>query len=321
MKPNRRLLAVLGAVLVAATLSAVNAQEGPYPSRNVTVIYPYAMSAAWDPMYRAVMQGIGDRIGKPVVFESRAGAGGAVGLGATARSRPDGYTLVLTNGAPLVILPTIQKDLQYDPLKDFTPIAMIGRGESYIIAGPALKQQTFAELIAEAKRAPGTISYAVLGSAHKLGLAKIEAATGAKFLQVPYAGTVQAETALLGGHVMISSNSGEPKVLEKGGLIRLLASTSPQRSAKLPNLPAIGETIPGFDQRVWHGFLGPAGMPIDRVDMLYKAIQTTMATPAIREMMDKAGLVAEDQPPARFAETLRTDFNSNAELVKKYNIQ
>jgi tripartite-type tricarboxylate transporter receptor subunit TctC len=228
---------------------------------------------------------------------------------------------VLTNGAPLVILPTIQKDLQYDPLKDFTPIAMIGRGESYIIAGPALKQQTFAELIAEAKRAPGTISYAVLGSAHKLGLAKIEAATGAKFLQVPYAGTVQAETAILGGHVMISSNSGEPKVLEKGGLIRLLASTSPQRNPKVPNIPAIGEIIPGFDQRVWHGFLGPAGMPSDRVDMLHKAIQSTMQTPAIREMMDKAGLVPEDQPPARFAETMRTDFNSNLELVRKYNIQ
>lgn len=317
MRSFHRIAALAAAMLV----SGAHAQEPAYPARTITVIYPYALSAAWDPMYRAIMSGIGERLGRPVVFESRAGASGAVGMAATARSKPDGYTLVLTNGAPVVILPAIQKDLQYDPVRDFAPIAMIGRGESFVIAGPALKEKTFAEVLEAAKRAPGTISYAVLGSAHKLGLARIEAATGAKFLQVPYAGTVQAETALLGGHVQISSNSGEPKVLEKGGLIRLLASTSPTRNAKVPQVPAVGEFIPGFDQRVWHGFLGPAGLPADRVELLYKAIRDTMQTPTIREFMDKAGLVPADEAPARFAEIVRAELAANTELARRYNIQ
>jgi len=317
---GKRAFARVAMLLVIAAPTA-GAQEPPYPARTITVLYPYAISAAWDPMYRAIMSGISERVGQPVVFESRPGAGGAVGLGATARSKPDGYTLVITNGAPVVILPTIQKGLPYDPLRDFTAVAMIGRGESFIIAGPALKEKTFAEVIEAAKRAPESISYAVLGSAHKLGLARIEAATGAKFLQVPYAGTVQAETALLGGHVHISSNSGEPEVLEKGGRVRLLASTSPQRNPKVPNLPSVAEFVPGFDSRVWHGFLAPAGLPSDRAELLYRSIKATMQTPTIRAMMDKAGLVPADEAPVPFAALIRSEINSNAELVKKFNIQ
>lgn len=311
----------IAAFVVGLSFQAVAQAQENYPARTITVIYPYALSAAWDPMYRAIMAGISERVGRAVVFESRAGASGAVGMAATARSKPDGHTLVLTNGAPVVILPAIQKDLQYDPVRDFTPVTIIGRGESFVIAGPALKEKSFAEVLEAAKREPGTISYAVLGSAQKLGLARIEAATGAKFLQVPYAGTVQAETALLGGHVHISSNSGEPRVLEKGGLIRLLASTSPQRNPKVPQVPAVGEFVPGFDQRVWHGFLAPAGIPSDRVELLYKAIRDTMQTPAIRDMMDKAGLVPADEPPARFAEIVRSELAANAELARRYDIR
>jgi tripartite-type tricarboxylate transporter receptor subunit TctC len=318
--PAARLFAAALAFVLAAFAPAPTAAQEAYPARTITVYYPYAFSSAWDPMYRSIFAAMSERLGRSVVFESHAGASGGIALQGLAHAKPDGYTLVLTNFAPVTLLPFVSRELGYDPTRDFAPVTLIGYGDSFLLAGPALKEQDLAAVIAAAKRAPESISFAVLGTAQKLQLARIESATGAKFLQVMYGGTAQVEVALLGGHVQLTANSGDPHVLEKGGQIRLLATTAAVRNPRVPAVPTLAEQIPGFESRTWHGFLAPAGTPPERVDLLNRTIQAVTQIPKIRGMMVDNGLDPAPEGPAGFAEVIRAEARTNAELVKKYNI-
>src|SRR5262249_55020261 len=153
------------------------------------------------------------------ILDPRGGGGGTIAMNDVAHSKPDGYTLVLANTSPGIILPLVSPEAHYDTARDFTPVVMIGRLESFLVAGPSLPAHDLAEVLQAARSQPGTITYAVLGAAQRVNIARLEAASGAKFLQVPFTGTAAAETALMGGFVQLLVTAGDVRSLTKGGAL------------------------------------------------------------------------------------------------------
>jgi tripartite-type tricarboxylate transporter receptor subunit TctC len=313
------LLAALVCAAAVLPLDRALAQQEPFPSRTITVIYPYSGLGGFEAMMRAIFAAAQERLGQQIVIEPRGGANGAIGMTALARSRPDGHTIGLTNVSPTTVLPFIQT-VEFDSAKDYAPVILLGRGESFVLAGPALKAGSLGELIALAKAQPGTITWSVIGAAQKLNIAKIEAATGAKFLQVPYKGNAESVSALVGGHLMVAVDSGDPKVLARGGALRVLGTNNPVRNPRFPDLPAVAEYAPGFESRSWHGVLAPSGTPRDRVAKLYAALSAALQQPKIRELMVTSGLEPAGEDPAAFAAIINNDLKTNSELIRKYNI-
>jgi len=313
---------IFGLVAIGAFLAApASAQEGPYPNRTVTIIIPYAsISTGTEPIIRALATALSDKFGHQFILETRGGANGAIGMNLVAKAKPDGYTLTFTNLSPTTVLPFVQKDVPYDTAKDFAPVFMVGRGESFIMAGPSMTLRDLGEILKAAKEKPGTITYAAVGAAQRLNIAKLEAATGAKFLVVPFKGTGEAGSALLGGHVNIAVDTGDPKTLSKGGKLRILASNNPVRTRHSPEIPVTAEWAPGFESRAWHGILGPAGMPRDRVEMLHRELTAVVKQPKTRELMQRLGLEPADVSVDEFTSVIRKELQDHAQIVKQFNI-
>lgn len=323
---TRRGLLCIAAAMVATALALhaphARAQEGPYPSRTVNVITPYAsISSGTEPIIRALLQALSEKYGQQFVIETRGGANGAIGMAAAAHAKPDGYTLLFTNISPSTVLPVVQKNVSFDAAKDFAPIFMIGRGESFILAGPSMKAaKDIGEIFRMAKEKPGTVTYSVIGAAQRLNAAMLESLTGAKFLIVPYPGTSQAATALLGGFVDLAVDTGDVKALSKGGAIRVLATNNATRTKANPDIPASAEFAPGFESRAWHGILGPAGMPRDRIEQLHRDLTAIVAQPKTRDLMLRYGLEPAPMSPDEFGAIIQKDLRNNANLVKQFNI-
>jgi len=315
----RRIAAALLCAAAGFTTDNVQAQAEAFPSRVITVMFPYAAMGGSDAMFRAIFAAAQERLGQQIVIDMRGGANGAIGMTAAARAKPDGYTLVLTNFSPTTVLPFVQK-VDFDTAKDFVPVTMLGRGESFILAGPALKAGSLAELIALARAQPGTVAYGVIGAAQKLNVAKIEAATGARFLQVPFKGSGDNMNALLGGHTMVAVDTGDPKALTRNGALRILATNNTARNPKLPDVPAVAEIVPGFESRAWHGVLAPTGTPADRLGKLSVALTAAIREPKVRDLMVMTGVEPASEDAAAFAAIIQSDLRTHGELVRKYNI-
>lgn len=319
-----RRIALAGALLAFTMLSATaRAQEGPYPSRTVTVINPYqTISSGTEPVIRALLAGLSEKFGQQFIIENRGGANGVIGMGAVARAKPDGYTLAFTNLSPTTVVPFFQKDVPYEPTKDFTPVFWIARGESFIMSGPSMaaKAKDLGDIIRMAKEKPGSVTYGVVGTAQRLNIAKLEMATGAKFLVVPYKGTSEAQAALLGGHVDLAVDTGDPVALSRGGQLRVLATNNAARTRQNPQIPATAEWAPGFESRAWHGILGPAGMPKDRVDLLWRELTAIVKQPKTRELMARMGLEPAEATNEQFAAVIREEMRSHAEIARQLGI-
>ncbi|HXC39231.1 MAG TPA: tripartite tricarboxylate transporter substrate binding protein [Burkholderiales bacterium] len=315
--------AALVVVSLTASLLAQSAfAQDTYPSHGVIVITPYAsISSGTEPIIRTLLQGLSDKYGQQFVIEPRGGANGAIGMGAAAHAKPDGYTLLFTNISPTTVLPAVQKNVPFDAAKDFAPVFMIGRGESFIMAGPSMKSaKDMGEIFRIAKEKPGTVSYAVVGAAQRLNVAMLESLTGAKFLVVPYPGTGQAATALMGGIVDLAVDTGDVKALSRGGVVRVVATNNAQRTKEHPDIPASAEFAPGFESRAWHGILGPAGMPRDRIDQLHRDLTALVAQPKMRELMQRYGLEPAPMSTEEFGAIIQRDLRNNINLAKQFNI-
>ena len=323
---QERASGLLSAMLVGAVACLFSggavAQE-VYPNHTVTVITPYAsISSGTEPIIRAWLAGLSEKYGQQFIIETRGGANGAIGMTAAARAKPDGYTLLFTNISPTTVLPAVQKNLTYDPAKDFSPVFMIGRGESFIMAGPSMKAaKDIGDILRMAKEKPETVKYSVVGPAQRLNVAMLESLTGAKFLIVPYTGTSQAATALLGGFVDLAVDTGDVKVLTRGGQLRVLATNNATRTKANPDIPASAEFAPGFESRAWHGILTQAEVPRDRVEQLHRDLTAIVALPKTRELMIRFGLEPAPMSPAEFGAIIQKDLRSNSALAKQFNIE
>jgi tripartite-type tricarboxylate transporter receptor subunit TctC len=302
-----RTAAFLAAALVL-TSSAVSAQT--YPSRQITLIIPFAVGGSNDMVGRAIGKKLTEAWGQPVIVDNRPGAGGMIGTSAVAAAPPDGYTLLLVSST-FTINPAIKKSMPFDTIKDFTPVAFIARSPLLVTASNNLPVKSARELLALARSKPGQITYASSGpgSINQIAAELIALSAGARLVHVPYKGGAPALNDLLGGHVDIYVSS-LPQVLPLAlsGQAKALAVTSARRTALLPDVPTLEESgITGFDLWSWWGIVGPAGMPANIVNALNSEIGKMLTSAELSTFLSNEGAEAEAMTPRQFGELMRLE--------------
>lgn len=270
----------------ALAIGAAPAMAQDYPSGNVVLVVPYSPGGGTDLASRILAERLGALNGWTLVVENRPGAGGTIGLGQVARAGANGLTLAMGQTANLAINPTLLQDVSYDPINDFTPIAVVNSQPSVIAVKADSPLQSLSDLIAAAKANPGNVSMATPGSgtvAH-LSLELLALEADAEFLHIPYPGASQAVTDAIGGHVDFTASS-LPSALShiRSGTLRALAVTSAERNPALPDVPTVAETgYEGFAAGDWKALVGPANLPEAIVTKLNEAVNVALQDEALQ---------------------------------------
>jgi tripartite-type tricarboxylate transporter receptor subunit TctC len=317
MNPNASLL--LGAGLVLSSAAAAAA----YPDRPIRFIMPYPAGGSIDVAGRLVAQKTGENLGQQVVVDNRTGAGGTIATGVAARSAPDGYTICMGGTGTLSISPNIQRELPYDPVRDFAPVALLAATPYVLAVTPSFPPRTVKELIAAARAAPGKINYASggTGSAPHLTAELFESMAGIRMTHVPYKGSTPAITDTMSGQTQLTF-TGIPSIMGhiKSGRIRPMAVTSAKRTTALPDVPAIAESVPGYDVSPWFGVLMPKGTPAATVGFLNKELIRAMASPNVRERFATEGVEPIGGTPDQFADYIKTELVKWGKVLKDAGI-
>jgi tripartite-type tricarboxylate transporter receptor subunit TctC len=271
-----------------------------YPSRPITLIAPWPAGGAVDTLCRIIGAKLTERLGKQVIIENRPGAGSVLGVAATARAVPDGYTLVMAGSASLATTVTIYKKLPYDPTKDFAPLALITRIPFVLVVNPALPIKSVAELIQYAKDKPSHLSYASggPGSPHHLYTELFKIMTGIQMLHVPYKGSAPALSDVIAGHIpLMLGDIVATLPLVKEGKVRALGVTSASRAPSAPDIPTVAELgVPGYEGVGWVMIVAPANTPKPIADKLHAALKAVAALPEVRTQMINLGTIPADSP-------------------------
>jgi tripartite-type tricarboxylate transporter receptor subunit TctC len=312
---------VVAAVFAASALQAF--AQG-YPSKSVHMIITFPPGSGTDIVGRLVAQKLSEFWGQSVVAENRGGAGGSIGSALVAKAAPDGYTL-LVNSSAHAVNPAIYAKLPYDTLKDFVDIAPLSGAPNVLVVNAASKIRSVAEFIAEAKAKPGQLNFAHagIGSGTHLNTEKFKLATGIDFVQIPYKGTQEVFTDLIGGRVTSYFAPMSPVIPQvRDGKLRALAVSSARRSSQLPDVPTVAESgIPGFEFTLWFGLWGPAGIPADVVDKISKDVNRALASPDMSDRLGKLGNDAMSMNPAEFRQFVRKEVEDYARIVKAAGIK
>jgi tripartite-type tricarboxylate transporter receptor subunit TctC len=288
--------------------------------RPIRVIVPQAPGGTADTVARALAPGLSGALGQQLVIDNRGGAGGAIGTEAAAKAAPDGYTLSLNGAGPMTILPHIQKQVPYDPLKDFVPISLITTSPFALVVHPSVAARTVRELIALGKAEPGKLNYASAGSGSViyLGMELFKTMAGVDVVHVAYKGSAQGLTDVLGGHVAVMLFAVPPvRPHMKAERLRLLAVTSARRSPLLPDVPTIGESgMPGYEVTTWTGMFIPPRTPPVIASRVREAVIKVTRAPEARAQFEAQGVEAVGSSAEEFATFLRADLAKNAKIIK-----
>ena len=301
------------ALILAFAATIANAQ-------SVTrIVVPFAAGGVQDIVARSFNAELGALLGRTVIVENRAGAGGTIGTGSVAKAPADGQTLILA-AASHTIAGSLYAKLPYDPLKDFTPIAHIGNVDYVLMIAAAVPAKTVAEFVAYGRANPGKLNYASAGngSATHLSMAYFASLAGIDMVHVPFKSTGEAVNEVLAGraHAVIAANIGAIPYLHDAR-VRALASTGKQRSKFLPDLPTVDEAgVRGYSFDSWIGLLGPAGIAPQTVQGINAAVAKLLKDRVILERLDKQGVVPQALSPQAFGELLRADYAKMARVVK-----
>jgi tripartite-type tricarboxylate transporter receptor subunit TctC len=315
MRQSLRLLLVLG--LTAVTCGAVAAQ--PYPNRPIKMIVPFAPGGA-DVIARLVGDQITAALGPPIVVENRPGAGGVTGAKSLIAAAPDGYTLMLTSPGPITVAPAVNKNVDYDPLRQFAPVALVATSPIALVINPDLPATSVKELVAYANANPGKVNFASVGfgtTPHLLG-ELLKQKTGAQIVHVPYRGSSPALVDLLSGQVQILfDNLRNVTGHIRTGKLRALAVTSAARSPELPQVPTMQEAgVEGFVDEYWNGVLAPAGTPADIVRTLNAVINDGLNKPEIGATLRKLSMAPKPASPEQFAAFIQAGLQKWADIVR-----
>lgn len=305
-------------LLLLLTLPSA-ARGDEYPSKPIKLLVGASAGGTTDTMARAIAQPLSLSLGKPVLVENRGGAGGNLAADAVAKSQPDGYTL-LVSFTSHTINATLYPKLPFDPVADFTPISMISTVPSMLVGNPQLAAKDLKELIAFAKASPDKLTMGIGGIGSSLHLAgdQFKMMAGIRILNVPYKGTAPALTDVLGGQIdmmFISLVTGSAQV--RGGKLRAYGVTSAKRQDSFPELPAIGEVVPGFASEAWFGLFGPAKLPNEITNKLNAAVVAALNDPKMREQLQREGATPAAGSPADFATFVREDVQRWAPIVRQ----
>jgi tripartite-type tricarboxylate transporter receptor subunit TctC len=313
---------LLKLILLVLATSVATARGADWPARAVTVIVPFGAGGNTDMMARLASQHLSAKLGQTFVVENRPGAGGALGTGQVATAAPDGYTLLFSAGANITLTPQVQK-LNFDPLKQLVPITNMGTGTQMIAIRRDLPAKTLPEFIAYAKANPGKLNFTVAGTQNISHLAPVLlfARAGIDLVMVPAKSEPQAVSDLMAGQVDLyfgNSSSLLPHI--NSDKIRLIAVGTAQRIPAAPDIPAVAETLPGFEFASWNGFSAPAETPEPIIATIRREIAEFAKSPEISERLSKLGIVPGGLGKDETAAVFKKDYESFAAAVKAAGI-
>ena len=312
----RRLLLCACAALLSPAAPAIAAEA--YPDRPVRLVVGFPPGGAADILGRIAAQQLTMGLGQQVVVDNRGGAGGLIATEITARANPDGYTLLFTS-IPHVINPHLYRKVAYDALRDFVPVIQFVAVPLMMAAGPSVPGKTVKEIIAAAKAKPGQFNYGSggSGSSSHLAMELFKSMAGVDIVHVPYKGTGPLITDMLGGQIGLTIASAVPLSPQvRSGKLRGLGVTGPKRSPAFPELPAIAETVPGYEVVNWFGVVVPAGTPKAIVTRVNAELNKALQSPELVKALAAQTAEAVGGTPEAFAKVIRTDFDKWAKVVK-----
>jgi tripartite-type tricarboxylate transporter receptor subunit TctC len=308
------------AIRVAA--GAVCAQ--PYPNKAVRVIVPFAPGGATDIVTRVVGQKLGEIWGQQVVVDNRAGAGGNIGGELAAKSAPDGYTLFMTSGSIVTANPHIYRKMPFDVAKDLVAVTNVASGPQALVVTPTFPPKTVKEFVALAKARPKEITFgsAGFGTQTHLAAENFIHATGIDVVHIPYKGEGPALTDTMGGQIQFATpNLAAAVNFIQQGKLRALGVTSKQRAPQLPDVPAIAESVPGFENLGWFGFMVPAGTSREVIDKIQRDTAKALGAADIKARFEQLGMSPVGNSPAEFARAIREESDRWAKIVRERKLQ
>jgi tripartite-type tricarboxylate transporter receptor subunit TctC len=312
-------ISVLSSFLVAFSASAQN-----YPSKPIHVISPWAPGGPAEGIARIVTIKMSEALGQPIVIEAKPGANGTIGTAYVAKAAPDGYTILLSHLGPTAISPALQKDLPYDSLKDFEPITQVVAGPTLLVVRNDLAVRNVKELVAYAKANPGKLSYGSVGVASTTHLAGelLNMLAGISTLHIPYKGSTPILTDLMGGRVDMAFIGISGSIQQaKAGQVRAIAISTLKRSPNFPEIPAVSETVPGFELNSWYGMMAPAATPKAIVNRLQQEVASAVKKPDVIEWMRQNGLDPVGSTPEEHAAHIRAELAKWAKIVKDAKVK
>ena len=314
---------LLGTLALPALALPARAQN--FPDQPVRMFVPFAAGGPADIIARVVARVMTDRLGRPVVVESRPGAGGTIGVDAAAKARPDGHTLVMASSGAVVILPHMRANMPYDPLRDLAPVSQVLGVPQIVSVAPNLGVRSLQELVAMARARPGQIAFGSAGigsSLHMAGeLLKLRA--GIDITHVPYPGAAPAVTDLLAGRIQLLLADVPALIGQvRAGALPALAVTAEARIGVLPDVPtAIEAGVPGLVSETWYGVLGPAGIPADRMAALNAAVRAATEDAEARRVLTEQGGRIVGGTPQAFADFIRQTHATWGEVVRATGVR
>jgi len=294
-----------------------------WPSGPITLVVPFSAGSGTDAVARAVAAALAARLGQPVVVDNKPGASAQVAAQFVARAKPDGYTLFMTTNTSHSANPALFKKLNYDPIRDFTPIARVGELPFALAVHPALPVTTLAELLDYARAHPGQLSYATPNSTSLVAMESIKHIAGVDIASIAYKSSPQAMTDLVGGQVQVYvADLGSGMGMLKTNKVRTLGVTTAQATPLLQGVPPIGHTVQGFDLTSWNGIFGPANVPVAVVQRVNTALQETLADAALADRLGQIGFqLWPSKTPEEFAQYVSDQLVHWRTLIEQAGIE
>ncbi len=307
--------------MLAAWAGGARAQA--YPQRVVTILVPFAPGGSTDILARLVAEHLRQSLGQPVIVENRTGASGNIGTAAAARAAPDGYTLLFNTMSVHTMNQALFASMPFDGVKDFAPITLLAYVTNTMVVHPSVPAMNVREFIDYAKGRPGKIAYASAGagSTNHLCGALFEKMAGVEMLHVPYRGGAPAVSDTVAGQTQVFFTAGTQSLEHvKAGTLRLLAVTEAKRSTLLPDVPTVGETIPGYEMAVWYGAFAPAGLAPDIVARLNAEIGRILLKPEIKARMADIAVEVAPSTPEELGAMMRADAEKWGRIIKELGV-
>ena len=322
MKKTTGVSRLAAALVLSCAATALFAQS--YPTRPIRMVIPWPAGGITDVIARGVNVPLAEALGQPIVIDNRPGAGGTLGAAIVAKAGADGHTLLMHDIASHCIAASLYPRLPYDTLKDFEPIAMVAGSPMVLIANPSLKVRTVPELIALAKSKPKQINYASSGAGAitHLGAVRFERMGGIELMHVPFKGSVPAAASVLSGETSISFSTLPASLPHaKAGRLVLIAVSFPKRSPQIPDVPAIAETLSGYDLGLYSGLWAPKGTPAGIVKKLHAEVMKALEHPKTKEILTAVSAIPGTMTPQQFGAFLAKDTREWGEIVRASGVK
>src|SRR5438067_11012754 len=297
--------------------------QAEYPSRPVRIIVPSPPAGGTDIVARVLAQHLSQALRQQFFVENKPGAGNMIGIEAAARAAPDGYTLLMT-ASTLALNSVLYKKVPYDPVKDFAPITLAATAPNILIVNPNVPAKTTAELIALAKQKPGALSYGTpgIGTSPHLCMELLKTMAGIDVQHVPYRGTAAAVTDVISGQIQVAfatALTAKPQV--DAGRVRALAVSGPRRVEALPNVPPVGDAVPGYEAMQWYGLLAPAGVPGRIIERLHAEAMRALRSREMKERLATDGAEPLGSTPGEFGAFIRRELEKWGRVVEAARIE